>query len=154
VLVHDGIPFALDVDRAITLAKSRQQPLFFDFTGVNCVNCRLMEQKMKEPDNHSRLERFLATQLFADRVPHITDAKYADSLLERNIDLQVKWFGDVSLPAYAVVTPDGKKILAVYKGLERKDGEFAAFLDKGWDRFEQWKSKKLAAGQAAAVTVK
>lgn len=154
VLVHSGIPFALDVDRAITLAKSRQQPLFFDFTGVNCVNCRLMEQKMKEPDNHSRLERFLATQLFADRIPHITDTKYADSLLERNIDLQVKWFGDVSLPAYAVVTPDGKKILAVYKGLERKDGEFAAFLDKGWDRFEQWKSKKLAAGQAAAVTVK
>lgn len=151
VMVHDGIPFALDVNRALTLAKSKQQPLFFDFTGVNCVNCRLMEQKMKLPDNHSRLERFLATQLFADRVPHITDADYAESLRDRNIDLQVKWFGDVSLPSYAVVSPDGKTILAVYKGLERKEGEFAAFLDKGWNRFEKWKAKQVASDEPASV---
>lgn len=106
---------------------------------------------MKLPDNHSRLERFLATQLFADRVPHITDADYAESLRDRNIDLQVKWFGDVSLPSYAVVSPDGKTILAVYKGLERKEGEFAAFLDKGWNRFEKWKAKQVASKEPASV---
>lgn len=144
MVVHNGIPFALDVDRAITLAKSRQQPLFFDFTGVNCVNCRLMERKMSEPENHARLERFLGTQLYADRVPHITDEKYANSLVERNIGLQEKWFNDVTLPAYVIVAPDGKTILSVYKGLERKNGEFAAFLDKGWKGFEKWKAKQVA----------
>ncbi|ODA29647.1 protein-disulfide reductase DsbD family protein [Planctopirus hydrillae] len=151
VLVHDGIPFALDVNRALTVAKSRQQPLFLDFTGVNCVNCRLMEQKMKQPDNRSRLERFLGIQLFADRVPNITDSEYAEKLKERNIFLQEKWFGELTLPLYAVMSPDGKTVLATYKGLELKEGEFAAFLDKGWNRFEKWKAKQVASQEPASV---
>ena len=38
--------------------------------------------------------------------------------------------------AYAVMTPDGKTILSAYFGLERSDGEFAAFLDEGWKKWE------------------
>lgn len=136
VLAHHGIWFTLDVDKAIEYAKKENRPMLFDFTGVNCINCRLMEIKMAQPAIHSRLEKLVPVQLYADKVPKITDRREVSRLLKRNVALQTQWFGDVSLPAYAVVTPDGKTILSSYIGLEQKEGEFAAFLDAGMKKWE------------------
>jgi thiol:disulfide interchange protein DsbD len=35
-----------DYDKALAYAKEVNKPLFVDFTGINCVNCRKMEQKV------------------------------------------------------------------------------------------------------------
>ena len=137
VLAHHGVWFTLDVDKGIDHAMKQNRPMLFDFTGVNCVNCRLMEIKMAQPDIHKRLEKLVLVQLYADKVPKISDRLEVKRLLQRNNDLQSEWFGDVSLPAYAVVTPDGKHILSMYKGLERKEGEFAAFLDEGMKKWQE-----------------
>jgi len=136
-ITHHGLRFAMDVDRAIAFASLKQQPMLFDFTGVNCVNCRLMEKKLAQPHNRSRLEKFVLVQLYADKVPMIADPVEAKRLLKRNVDLQSEWFGDVTLPSYAVVTPDGKTILSNYFGLEQKDGEFAKFLDDGLAKWQE-----------------
>lgn len=141
VLAHHGIWFTLDVDKAIAHAKKVQRPMLFDFTGVNCVNCRLMEKKMPQPHNRSRLEKFVLVQLYADKVPTISDPDEVKRLLKRNVELQTAWFGDVTLPAYAVVTPDGKTILSSYMGLEQKEGEFADFMDTGWKKWEEMQPK-------------
>lgn len=135
-LEHHGILFALDLDKARPVAMQKQRPLLLDFTGVNCINCRRMEKKMQLPENKERMGQFVNVQLYADKVPAITDPRLAESILKRNLDLQVNWFGDVSLPSYAVVTPDGKQILAAYIGYEQKEGEFTRFLDYGWKRWE------------------
>ena len=135
-LAHHGIWFTLDVDKAIAHATKLNRPMLFDFTGVNCVNCRLMEKKLTQPQNRSRLEKFILVQLYADKVPTVSDPVEAKRLLKRNVGLQTEWFGDVTLPSYAVVTPDGKTILSRYFGLEQVDGEFAAFLDEGWKKWE------------------
>lgn len=140
-LEHEGLRFALDVDRAFEVAEARSQPLFLDFTGVNCVNCRLMEDRMGEPENRGRLQKFLRVQLYQDNVPDIADRELVDKLLERNRNLQEEWFGDVTLPAYAVVAPKGKKILATFKGLETEEGQFAEFLDRG---LEKWREVSAA----------
>jgi thiol:disulfide interchange protein len=114
----------------------QNRPMLFDFTGVNCVNCRLMEKKMAQPNIQKRLDKLVLVQLYADKVPNISDKQEVKRLLQRNTGLQSDWFGDVTLPAYAVVTPDGKTILSMYLGLERKDGEFAAFLDDGMKKWQ------------------
>jgi thiol:disulfide interchange protein DsbD len=144
---HDGLQFALDLDQAIPVARRRQQPLLLDFTGVNCVNCRRMEVKMGEPDNRRLIEKFIAVQLYADKVPTITDPRLAEDILARNLRRQVDWFGDVSLPSYAVVTPDGREILAAYIGYEQREGHFGRFLEYGW---QQWEQRQQAAARPAA----
>jgi thiol:disulfide interchange protein len=135
-ITHHGIQFAMDVDKAIAFATQENRPMLFDFTGVNCINCRLMEKKLAQPEIRQRLDRLVLVQLYADKVPLIPDAAEAKRLLKRNVGLQTEWFGDVTLPSYAVVTPDGKTILSSYFGLEQKDGEFAAFLDEGWKKWQ------------------
>jgi len=139
VIAHHGIWFAMDVDKAIAYATKKNQPLLFDFTGVNCINCRLMEEKFPQPQNRSRLDKFVLVSLYADKVPTVSDPMEVKRLLKRNVDLQTEWFGDVTLPSYAVVTPDGKTILSRYFGLEGKEGEFAAFMDEGWAKWEAMK---------------
>jgi thiol:disulfide interchange protein len=135
-LEHDGLQYALDYDQAIEFAKTEQQPVFLDFTGVNCVNCRLMEGRMKDKHNRERLEKFVRVQLYTDNVPHIKDRNLVAELLKKNRNLQENWFGDVTLPAYVVVTPDGKTVLSKFIGMEQSEGDFAAFLDEG---LEKWK---------------
>jgi len=57
--------------------------------------------------------------------------------------LQEAWYGDVTLPAYAIVPPDPSilndrnAILASFIGMEQVDGTFARFLDDG---FSKWKA--------------
>ena len=128
--------FGLDFDVGVADATANKQPLFVDFTGVFCTNCRLMEKRMARPAIRKKLERYVGLKLYTDRVPGVSDAVESARLLKRNIELQTTWFGDVTLPSYAVVTPDGKTILSSYFGLEQKEGEFAAFLDEGWKKWQ------------------
>jgi len=134
---HDGLKYLLDFDRAIAHAKKANQPVFLDFTGVNCINCRLMEKRMAQPRNHERLKDLVRIQLYTDEIPKVDDPKLAERLLELNRERQEAWFGDTTLPAYAVVTPDGQQILARFSGLEQREGDFARFLDEGLTRWQQ-----------------
>ena len=135
----DNVEFEKDFDKAVVTATAQNRPLFIDFTGVFCTNCRLMEIRMARPKNHRRLEQFVQAQIYTDRVPNIDDKEEATRLLARNVSLQENWFGDVTLPAYAVVTPDGKTVLSSFFGLEKRDGDFAKFLDEGWIKWQALK---------------
>lgn len=135
----DKVEFEKDFEKAVATASAQNRPLFIDFTGVFCTNCRLMEIRMARPKNHRRLEQFVQVQIYTDRVPNVDDKEEAARLLAQNVALQEGWFGDVTLPAYAVVTPDGKTVLSSFFGLEKRDGEFAKFLDDG---MLKWQSMK------------
>jgi thiol:disulfide interchange protein DsbD len=139
----DNEDFELDLDRGIQDAVKANKPLFIDFTGVNCVNCRLMEKRMAKRHNHRRLERCVLVQLYTDKVPKVA-ADEAKRILAKNVALQKGWFGDVTLPAYVVATPDGKTILSSYLGLESRTGEFAKFLDEGWDKWQTMQGNKIS----------
>jgi thiol:disulfide interchange protein len=140
--VHHGMVFSLEFDRAVAVARRTGRPLLLDFTGVNCVNCRRMERKMAEPQNRQWIEQFVAVQLYTDKVPGVPDREKAEQILKHNIDLQERLLHDVTLPSYAVLAPDGETLLAAYQGYEARSGEFTAFLEGGWQR---WQSTRLAA---------
>ncbi|MCG6158555.1 protein-disulfide reductase DsbD family protein [Rubinisphaera margarita] len=137
-LEHDELLYALDVDQAIQFAKSKGQPLFFDFTGVNCVNCRFMEANVfPKEENRELLEKFVRVQLFVDVIPNMAGLEQGDEILDKNQRLQSDWFNDTSMPAYAIVTPDGETILSTYKGKERAPGQFTRFLKTGLEAWQQ-----------------
>ncbi len=146
-LEHDGLLYALDVDQAINYADAKKQPLFYDFTGVNCVNCRFMEiNVLSQKANRKLLENFVRVQLYIDTIPAMKDKEQIEKLLEKNRTLQADWFKSVSMPAYAIVSPDGKRILSSYKGKERNSGEFTRFLEAG---LAEWQREKVAINSAA-----
>ncbi len=153
-LKHGGLKYALDLERAFETAKAENKPLFLDFTGVTCTNCRYMEKgPMSQPDIEQRLGQFVRVQLYTDSVP-IDDKIEAERLLEYNLRIQGQWFGDVTLPSYVIIPPDrsvlddSSKIISALVG-KKDQSVFAQFLDSSLD---SW--KKVQAQQSAPVVGK
>jgi len=135
---HAGIKYALDVDKALALAIKLNKPLFVDITGVNCVNCRLMEKgPMSRAAIVAKLQKFVCARVYADIIPAgLLDRQQAAEMLARNLKLQNDWFGDSALPAYVIVHPTEKafasrdSIIDELMGFNRESA-FSEFLDSG-----------------------
>ena len=136
---HQGLPFSLDFDKAVVTASENDRPLFVDITGVYCHNCRVMEQTVLSTERIQSLIKGLErVKVYTDKVP-VDDSAERERLLKRNKDLQQNWLKDVTLPSYAIVSPDGKEILAVAKGLQSTTN-FATFIEDGVAKWEQRKT--------------
>ena len=60
----------MSLDQAKELAAAQKKPILIDFTGVNCANCRLMEQRvLPRPEIVKLLSEFVTIQLYTDFVP-------------------------------------------------------------------------------------
>ncbi len=140
-LVHHGLEFALDYEAAAAYAKANNKLMLLDFTGVNCVNCRRMEKSvLSKPEVVAQMQKFVRAQLFTDTVPGIYDTAKIKKLVSFNMKLQSEWFGDVSLPAYVIATPEGK-ILSRTAGYNGDPQAFIQFIEKGLAR---WETKDVA----------
>jgi len=146
VISHHKMDYALEFERATAAAEKEQRPIFIDFTGVNCVNCRKMERSVLVDEAVlQRLDQLVRAQLYTDLVPGIRDKAFAEKLITQNQDLQASLVGDFTLPFYAVISADGKKVLSSSKGLDRSGGlDFVTFLDKGLKEWEAQKKTSVA----------
>jgi thiol:disulfide interchange protein len=107
----------------IEQAKQENRPIFIDFTGYTCTNCRLMEDNVfPVPAVNEELQKFVRVRLYTDNL------KDGEKLQE----YQEKAFGDVSLPLYGILTPDGTPV-AKSVGISEA-GQFAEFLKSGRER--------------------
>lgn len=140
VLEHDGLEYALDIRKALEVAIAQKKPLFIDFTGVNCINCRKMERgTLANRAIHERLKKFVRVQAFLDTIPEVTDRVFVEEVVGVNQALAEEWYGDVSMPSYAVVAPvpealkDARLIQSRVAGLTDV-ATFADFLDAGFNK--------------------
>lgn len=109
-------------DYAATLAAARTagEPVFVDFTGYTCTNCRAMETRVfPRPEIAGAFERFARVRLY-------TDGPDAERLQRLQLDLT----GTVALPTYAVVDPATGRAVRVLSGYV-EPAAFAAFLNAG-----------------------
>lgn len=110
-----------DYQAALSKAKNEAKPLFVDFTGFACTNCRWMEANVFTiPKVKERLGQFILVRLYTDGQGEQYD---------RNRAFQQQRFGTVALPLYAIVSSDDKTI-GTFPGLTRKPEEFISFLDQ------------------------
>jgi thiol:disulfide interchange protein len=124
-------------ESALQKARAENKPVFLNFTGVTCTNCRWMEKNMfPDPQVKKELDRFVLAELFTDR--ETSEHRTAD---EKNAERQTTQFGSAALPLYAIITPD-EKTLAVFPSLTRDKQEFIGFLQSGASRFEQQTARK------------
>src|SRR5262247_72009 len=123
-------------ETALQKARAENKPVFLNFTGVTCTNCRWMEKNMfPDPQVKKELDRFVLAELFTDR--ETPEHRAAD---EKNAERQSK-FGSAALPLYAIVSPD-EKTLAVFPSLTRDKQEFIGFLQRGANSFEQQTARR------------
>jgi thiol:disulfide interchange protein DsbD len=102
-------------------AKQQNKPIFIDFTGYTCTNCRWMEANMfPRPEVQAALSHFVLLRLYTDG---------AGKLYEDQQAMQNDRFGTVALPLYVVLSKDGTTI-ATFPGLTRNPAEFLDFLQK------------------------
>jgi thiol:disulfide interchange protein len=110
-----------DYQAALKQAQDENKPLFIDFTGYTCTNCRWMETNMfPKPGVRAELEKFVRVRLFTDG---------EGEPYEGFQQMQEQRFGTVALPLYSILTPTDQ-ISATFEGLTRSEEEFVAFLQK------------------------
>lgn len=107
----EDLPFTGDLSGAIEKSKQDGRPIFIDFTGVTCVNCKLNEKNVfPVPSVKSLLLKYHLVQLYTDRVidqfvPAGTAYGEKLRLAESNAQFRDSVFGVNQLPLYAIVRP-------------------------------------------------
>jgi thiol:disulfide interchange protein len=112
-------------------AKAETKPVFIDFTGYTCTNCRWMEVNMftKAPVKEE-LAKYVRVRLYTDG---------EGQPYEGFRQMQQEKFGTVALPLYVVLDSDGKPFTS-FAGLTRNEAEFVSFLKIGQAKFAPKKS--------------
>ena len=147
VISHHELDYALEFERATAAAEKEQRPMFIDFTGVNCVNCRKMERSVLVDEAVlQRLGQLVRAQLYTDIIPGVSDKEFAEKLLVQNQELQDALLNSSALPLYAIVSANGKELLSSFAGLDGSGGaDFITFLDRGLKNWEAQKNTSIAA---------
>jgi thiol:disulfide interchange protein DsbD len=120
---HGGLVWLNNLDEAKKVAAREGKPIFIDFTGFACVNCRLMEKDVfPRPEVIEQFKKFVLVQLYTDRKtePYITN---------QNI---LKTYGTVANPLYVMLKSDGSYIAQTgfQTQFRSNPGLFVAFLQQ------------------------
>lgn len=147
-----GLKGYFEYQQAIACARKQNKPLFIDFTGHGCVNCRKMEESVwAHPEVLKRLkEKFVVVALYVDDrtqlpenawVTSKVDGKQKTTVGKVNADFQICNFNNNAQPYYCLLDGD-ENLLAAPKGTDYDVQSFINFLDKAYDRFQ--KRQKIA----------
>jgi thiol:disulfide interchange protein DsbD len=117
-----SLPWHPTLEAALAQANRDRKPVFLDFTGYTCVNCRWMERKIfAERSVFGALkDRFVLAQLYTD----------GGTFGEQNQKLQIERFRTLALPYYVIVAPDNS-VLSKQAGIVPNPAEFLAWLERG-----------------------
>ncbi len=147
-----GIMAFKDYDKALAYAKEVNKPLFIDFTGWGCVNCRKMEQSVwPKPGIIEHLRNdVVVVSLYVDERTKLPKSEQKtvtiDGRKKSIVTIGDKWtakqmmdYQTSSQPQYILQYPDGTDI-PVGTANFRNHGspaKFKAWLKKGLKEFEK-----------------
>lgn len=90
------------------------------------------------------IRNMVRAQLFLDDMPWTSSGQNLDHLVSRNQELQTEWLNEPFVPAYVIVTPDGKKVLSRFVGSHLPLPQFRDFLSEGITKWEAHKADAAA----------
>ena len=148
-----GIEGYFDLEEGMTAAKATGKPVFIDFTGHGCVNCRKMEDNVwgENPVLKRLKGDYIVVALYVDDrtklpesewVTSTYDGKVKKTIGEVNGDFQISKFKNNAQPFYLLLDHDGE-LLAKPKAFDLNVQNFVDFLDNGLKEFEA-RQKQLA----------
>ena len=130
-----------DYDEAQAYAKEHNKPIFVDFTGYGCVNCRKMEATVFVDDRVKEIldKEYVVVTLHVDDKTSLPEPLVVEEY-GKNVTLETygdKWsylqrykFGANAQPYYVLLSPSGKPLASPY-GHNEDIEKFIEFLNKG-----------------------
>jgi thiol:disulfide interchange protein DsbD len=142
-----GLKGYFDYDEALKASKTLNKPVFVDFTGHGCTNCREMENRVwSDPEVLKRLrENFVIAALYVDdkviELPmnewYTNKAGREVKLLgKKNAEIQIDKFGQNAQPFYVILDGDGNSLVAPH-AYDLDIASYIKFLDEGVDAYNK-----------------
>ncbi len=145
-----GLKGYFDYKQAVACSKKQNKPIFIDFTGHGCVNCRQMEANVwSDPRVLKRLRNdYIILALYVDdkyKLPEnewvrsTYDGRMKKTLGKKDADFQITKFGVNAQPFYVLMDNNGN-VLVQPKAYDLNVDHFIQFLDEGVKNFKAGKS--------------
>jgi thiol:disulfide interchange protein DsbD len=136
-----GLEGYFDYQQGLACAKKLNKPIFIDFTGHGCVNCREMEANVwADPKVLKILNNdYVIIALYVDDKTELPesewitssyDGKVKKSIGKKNADFQIARFGVNAQPYYVLLDHQGK-LLVKPKAYDLNVDDFVQFLKSG-----------------------
>ncbi len=148
-----GLQGYFDMDEGIAASKAQNKPVFLDFTGHGCVNCREMESNVwSHPEVLKRLrDDYIIVALYVDdkkKLPEEEwvvsnyDGKTKKTIGKINANYQIEKYNVNAQPYYVLLDEDGKELVTP-TAYDLNVDNFIKFLDEGIENFKKGKHVDL-----------
>ena len=136
-----GFKGYFDYEEALECAKKQNKPLFIDFTGHACFNCRRMEENVWiAPEVKKILDlEYIIVALYVDDKTPLSNSKKYKTLGKKNFALQMDKFCSNAQPYYVLLDPYDESVLVKPKAYDTNINNFVDFLNNGKKKFNQKK---------------
>jgi len=115
-----------DLDLGYIKAKENNKPIFLDFTGYTCTNCRWMEINVFEEKEIVKLfDEFILVKLYTDG--GLNKKRYRD--------LEINRFKTSALPYYVVLNA-ADEVISTFPGYNTNVELFRKFLEDSINKFK------------------
>jgi len=144
-----GLVLFTDIEEGFEVARKAGKPVFFDFTGYACSNCRKMEANVwSDPRVLQMLANdFVIIALYTDdREPLPEEMRFTSNAFGRERTIrtwgekrrvyQVERYQTNAIPFYVIVDGDGNDLTAGY-GYNPSVEKFIEFLQSGLENFRK-----------------
>lgn len=142
-----GLQGYFEYKQALECARQQNKPLFIDFTGHGCTNCREMEAVVwSDPQVLQRLQNnFVVVALYVDDKTELPESQWYTSRYDKkikktigkqNADLQITNLENNAQPFYVLVGKD-ERVLAWPYGYNRSIEKFVNFLESGKSKYKE-----------------
>ncbi|MEO6190416.1 MAG: cytochrome c biogenesis protein CcdA [Saprospiraceae bacterium] len=135
-----------DYYEALTYAREQKKPLFIDFTGYGCVNCRKTEEHIWVDDKirNSLNKDFVLVSLYVDD-RELLEKELVSTVTHnpiRNVgnkwaDFQIVNFNQNSQPLYVIISPD-EKVMSKPRGFKDGIPEYFDFIQCGLNAYKNY----------------
>jgi thiol:disulfide interchange protein DsbD len=142
-----GIFGYFDLDQALRVAKKAHRPVFVDFTGHGCVNCRNVESvvwadprvRAKFAQNFVVVAKYVddkAIKLYPEDIVLDNNGNPITMLGKKAMFYEQNWFKENSQPAYFIIDVDGTVLTGpIYYELNVEN--YLRFLEEGIRLFNE-----------------
>jgi len=142
-----GLNGYFDYEQGLKAAKKAGKPLFIDFTGHGCVNCREMEANVwVDPEVLKRLrEDFVIAALYVDDKTELPedewvvseyDGKTKKTIGKKFADQQITRFNNNAQPFYVILDHNGELLVPPH-AYDLDVSKFVEFLDAAKENFKK-----------------
>jgi len=136
-----GLKSFYDLEEGLACAEKTGKPVFLDFTGRFCSNCKKMEAAVwSDPTVQSMLRNdFVLISLYTDvnvKLPEEewytseVDGKVKKTIGQQNVDYEISMFRTNTVPLYVIMDSEGN-VVHEPRGTDLDVGSYTAWMQEG-----------------------